>query len=122
MAKTEKNRKPRIDLRVAVQVEEKSRLQQFYSRNLSTGGIFLEVPGTPPKIGSKVKVSFEVPELNKTITADAEVVHHHRFAEMDPKFNEKERFGIGLRFLNLGKENENLIQAYVAGKNLRVTS
>jgi len=115
-----RKRKARIDLVVSVNVEHQSQLQKFFSRNISAGGIFLEVPGDPPAIGTKLKLSFEVPELGRSIQAEAEVVHHHRFSDIDGQMKSVRRFGIGLKFVNLERKDEELIHEYVSGKELSV--
>ncbi len=121
--KTEKESRinPRVDFNVEVRVQLLSRLQQFYSRNLSRGGIFLEVPGRPPAIGSKLRLQFSIPELQRTFLVDAEVVHMHTFQVLDENLRRKvARHGIGLRFMDLKPEDEDLIQKYVTGKDLSV--
>jgi c-di-GMP-binding flagellar brake protein YcgR len=118
----EKRVQPRVDFRVEVRVELESRLQQFYSRNLSPGGIFLEVEGTPPPIGSTLKLSFDVPSLNRSVEVDAEVLHHHRFDDMDGDMHKFKKSGIGLKFTNLKTEDEKLISQFVRGKDLHVRS
>ncbi len=112
----------RTNLRVAVKVEHKSRLQEFYSRNLSSGGIFLEVEKKLPAIGSKLKLKFEVPGLRKAIMAEAEVLHHHSYETMNEKMEAFTRKGMGLRFLNLSEQDEALINEYITGKELHVSS
>lgn len=111
----------RIDFNVEVRVQLMSRLQQFYAKNLSRGGIFLEVPGKPPRIGSKLRLQFGIAELGKTFSVDAEVVHMHTFQALDENLKKKvARHGIGLRFLNLTPEDEETIQKYITGKDLSV--
>lgn len=111
----------RIDFDVEVQVQHLSRLQAFYAKNLSRGGIFLEVPGKPPAIGSKLRLQFAIHELQKTFKVDAEVVHMHTFQVLDESLRKKvAKHGIGLRFLNLGPEDEAMIQKYITGKDLNV--
>ncbi|MFH1262075.1 MAG: PilZ domain-containing protein [Pseudomonadota bacterium] len=112
---------PRADFKIAVKVEHLSRLQQFYSQDLSSGGIFLEVPGKPPEIGAKLRLQFQVPGIKKPIVVDAEVMHQHTFQLIDPSLRKKvARHGIGLRFLNLDPKDAELIQKHVTGKDLSV--
>lgn len=121
MKSQKKRGKPRVNFKVNVSVENQSRLQQFYSRNLSSGGIFLEIPGKPPAIGNRLKLSFEIPGVNQSVTVDAEVIYHHRFETMDEKFKKRvAKHGIGLKFLNLSKEDESVIHQYVTGKAVSV--
>lgn len=105
-----------------MRVKNQSRLQEFYSRNLSSGGIYLEIPNDPPAVGSKLTLTFEIPGLGKSFSADAEVVHQHSFESMDENFTNTARHGVGLRFINLRGEDEKLIQKFITGKDLRVSS
>lgn len=109
-------------MRIAVQAEHQSRLQQFYSRNLSSGGIYVEVEGSLPAIGTKMKLTFEVPKLGRSIQAEAEVLHHHQFQDLDKDLNSTPKHGMGLRFVNLSKSDEALIHKYISGKDLHVRS
>ncbi len=122
MTKTDKRSSARLDLRVAVQVGNQSRLQQFYSRNLSSGGIFIEVAGDLPVIGTKLSLNFDVPGLKQSFQVEAEVLHHHHYETMDDQFRKTERTGIGLRFLNLSPEHKGLIEKYISGKGVIVRS
>jgi uncharacterized protein (TIGR02266 family) len=120
MATPHKQRQPRIDLRVSVQVQQESRLQRYFSKNLSTGGIFLEVEKEAPPIGSKLNLSFDIPGIQHAFRAKAEVVHHHTFDSYDERMRKSTKTGIGLRFLDLTPADEELIQKYVSGKDVRV--
>lgn len=112
---------PRIDFQVAVKVQHLSLLQQFYSKNLSRSGIFLQVPGKPPPIGAKLRLQFSIPDLKKTVTVDAEVIHQHTFQTLDENLRKKvAKHGVGLRFLNLNPEDQELILKYVTGRELSV--
>lgn len=72
-------------------------------------------------IGTELRLQFAVPELKKTFSVTAEVVHMHTFQAMDEKMKKRvARHGIGLRFINLKKEDEELILKYVRGKDLSV--
>jgi uncharacterized protein (TIGR02266 family) len=122
MTTSQKRSHPRIDLRVSVQVEQESRLQKFFSRNLSSGGVFLEVADEPPAIGTHLKLAFDIPGIQRSFRAEAEVVHHHRFETYDDKMKKQTRTGIGLKFLNLTAADQTLIQKYIAGKDVRVRS
>ena len=122
MTTKNKRKNPRADLRVAVSVEQKSRLQQFYSKNLSTGGIYLELEGEAPTMGTKMNLTFEVPGLPKTIRVEAMVVHRLTFDSMDAEMQNQKLSGIGLKFLNLSPTDRKLINEYVTGKGLHVES
>ncbi len=121
MAKQKERSAPRINLRVTVKAEYQSRLQEFYSRNLSAGGIFLEVEQDLPKVGTKLKLKFEVPGLRSPIEVEAEVLHHHSYETMDEKMQPLTRRGIGLHFLNLEDPARQLLDEYVKGRELHVS-
>jgi hypothetical protein len=111
----------RINLKVAVRVQHHSRLQEFYSRNLSSGGIFLELPSRPPPVGTEMTLTFQVPVINRTFTVKGEIMHQHIFETTDATFKRKVlRYGIGLRFVDLTDQDQKLIQEYVSGKDLHV--
>jgi uncharacterized protein (TIGR02266 family) len=120
--KNKSNRLPRVDLRVSVQVEQPSRLQTYYSRNLSSGGIYIELNEPPPPLGTKLKLTFEVPGLGKPIQAEAEVLHHHVYETMSEQMQKVKGYGMGLKFSDLSSKDEKLISQYVAGKGLHVRS
>ncbi len=120
MPKEKRQGEPRIDFRVAVNVQQASRLQQFYSRNLSRGGIFLEIPGDSPPVGATLNLEFQVPDPKTEIQVSAEVVHHHVFDALDDQMRKVQRAGIGLKFLNLNPEDQQLISRFVTGKDLHV--
>lgn len=122
MTKKNLRKNPRADLRIAVQVEQQSRLQQFYSRNLSSGGIFLEFEGDAPSIGSKFNLSFDVPGLTKKITVEAEVIHQHAYESMDAEMRKHKKTGVGFRFLKISPKDQKLISEYITGKGLHVES
>ena len=120
MPKEMRRGQPRADFRVAVRAKLQSRLQQFYSRNLSSGGIFLEIHGDPPPVGSKLKLTFDVPTPKKTIRVDAQVVHHHVFDSLDKQMRNMKCTGIGLKFLNLNSLDQKMIAEFVTGRDVSV--
>jgi len=120
MTKKEVRKSPRVNLRIVVHVEQQSRLQQFFSKNLSSGGIFLEMGKDAPKVGAKLTIAFEVPGLDKKITAQAQVVHRFSIEEMDSEMRQQTKMGIGLKFLNLSETDKKLISEYITGKGLHV--
>lgn len=112
-----------MDFNVAVSVENQSHLQEFYSRNLSSGGIFLEVPGNPPPIGAKVKLRFTISPIERSFSVQAQVIHHHHYKSMNEKLSKTEaHHGIGLEFLDLSAQDQELIESYITGRALHVSS
>jgi len=67
------------------------------ARNISTGGMFIEMPDPLP-IGSCVTVHFRMPDCDGDISARAEVKHHYCFnyaVGADPASSR----GVGVRFV-----------------------
>ena len=67
------------------------------ARNLSAGGMFIEM-SDPLPIGAVVTVNFQIPDSHGVLAVRAEVKHHYSFNYNigdEPAFTR----GIGLRFL-----------------------
>ena len=80
-----------------------------YSKNISVGGLFIyffhEIP-----VGERITVKFEIPNGKSVhiLEAQAEV---RWLKEIDPQ---RERLpGIGIKLINLKKEDEEVIQKYI---------
>ena len=107
----------RIEFTVSVDVQSESLLQKFHARNLSQGGIFLEVPGQPPPVGSHLTLSFDIPGMDKQISVKGKVMYVHRYQSFDGS-KEVSKKGIGIMFENLAEHDQMLIATYVSGKNV----
>ena len=83
----------------------------FYSRNLSTGGIFLET-GLYLDEETKVNIEFTVPGHPKFISVEAEVAWTVP-EDWDPRIHPP---GMGLKFLKISEENKKIIESYIAMK------
>ncbi len=117
--KEDKRLSPRRDINVAVTTQSHSRLQEFYAKNISGGGIFLEMEESPA-MGERFKLAFTIPGKNEPLQVEAEVVRHHPIETMDADFNPKQIQGVGLRFTDLTAEQQQLIEQYVRGRGLSV--
>lgn len=119
MANQSKRAAERRDFKVQVQVQHESQLQKFYSKNISSGGIFLQTEDLIP-IGNELQLSFSIPGRKQPLKVSAKVVRHHKMQGMDDNFNPTNINGIGLSFVNLSSEDQNTIDQYITGKGLAV--
>jgi len=71
------------------------------SKNISAGGIFIETRESVP-IGSKLELRFHLDDGDPIVVALGEVIYIVN------------KMGLGVRFVDLSKENEDRIDAYVA--------
>jgi uncharacterized protein (TIGR02266 family) len=83
----EERQAPRIAERLAVEMEIDGARHEAASRNISTGGMFIET-GLALKVGQRFKLKFSVPAQKDPIAAEAEV----RWVEDG---------GAGVRFIGL---------------------
>jgi uncharacterized protein (TIGR02266 family) len=83
----EERQAPRIEERLSVEIEVEGARHAAASRNISTGGMFVETEQTL-RVGQHIKLHFSVPAQKDPIAADAEV----RWVESG---------GAGVRFVNL---------------------
>ncbi len=90
---------PRAPL--AAQVEDPAGTQIGFSKDLSAGGMFIEVTKSVP-IGSRISLIFHLDDGGEAVKVEGEVLYS------------VVKLGIGVRFLNLAPEYERRIEAYVA--------
>jgi Tfp pilus assembly protein PilZ len=102
-----------------VETAHESRLQKFYSRNISRGGIFLEMHEVIP-VGKELHLIFNIPGRNQPLEVAARVVRHHQMSSMDENFNPTAVQGVGLSFVNLSEEDRHIIEQFITGKGLAI--
>jgi len=102
-------REERIDYVVSIDVEGEDRFFTGFAgqvRNISRGGLFIATQSHPP-IGTKLMVSFTVPGMARSVTANVEVrwVRAKAHGEMAA--------GVGVRFLDLPPEAEAAVNRFI---------
>lgn len=107
----EKRRHLRIPLRV-IRVESKLRGEVFFGHatNLSKTGLYIQTTNPKP-MGYELKIRFELPEGKGKVEATVEVVWKEEFTGR--KGSEP---GMGLKFVELSTESEELIHQFVDEK------
>ncbi len=114
----ENRRQKRIDLNIDVNVAHESKLQKVYSKNLSKGGIYLSADDMIP-VGSKVNLTFFIKELDREFKIRAEVVHHHKYDNFTDEGTMEVSYGMGLRFVEISRDDQNIIDKFIIGKELK---
>ena len=100
---TERRQYPRAPL--ATQVEHAEGTQIGFCKDISAGGMFIEV-GEPVPVGSRIQLLFHLDDDGDAIKAEAEVL----YAVL--------KLGVGVRFLALAARDLRRVEAYVA-KSIR---
>lgn len=75
------------------------------ARNISTGGIMVEV-AQPLPLGTEVRIFFSVPESPARIIARGEVKNHYFLNFADPAGRARAMTGMGVRFTGFESEND----------------
>ena len=74
------------------------------ARNISTGGILLEVD-EPLPLGTRVKIVFSMPDSHATIVAVGEVKNHY-FLNFSDETGPRSLTGMAVRFLEFEEESK----------------
>jgi hypothetical protein len=74
------------------------------ARNISSGGMLIET-SSPMPLGSEVRVRFQIPDSDASITARAEVKNHYAFNFTEEGGRRWAR-GMGVRFLEFVEDCE----------------
>jgi uncharacterized protein (TIGR02266 family) len=107
-------RSPMIVLQVKI---EQGRKTFFgYAKNISCGGMFI-TSVNPPKIGSRFRVTFDLPDGKHTkVQCTCEVIWNRSYAR-----GSHAEPGMGLRFLDLPEEPSAAIDAWVQSENPKLS-
>lgn len=99
---SERRRAARIPVSVPIEIRDKHGFSLHSTSDLSVGGAFFG-RSIPNKVGSVVKVSVQLPG-EAPIQCDGEVVN----------VPDKKSFGMGVRFLNMGTEDQQRLEAFTS--------
>jgi hypothetical protein len=108
---------PRIEKRQALRFDKvfpvviESRdygIQPCIARNVSNGGMFLEIRDPLP-LGSTIRVRFAVPDSAAEVVARAEVKNHYFLNYNDPS-GPRLLSGMAVRFLGFDEDGRELLQ------------
>jgi Tfp pilus assembly protein PilZ len=94
---------PRIPTSLKVSFDSLEKMGSVLMRNLSRGGIFVEID-PPPSIGTKLKLRIQVVDPPREIELDGEVASLH----VGPRFEVNQR-GVGIRFSSLSPGDQSLV-------------
>lgn len=113
----EKRAQKRVFISIDVDVVHESRLSKLYSRNLSKGGIYLKAD-EPLPVGEEVELSFYIKEIDKKINVKAVVVHSHSYETFEDETTLKTHHGMGLKFVDISKEDQEVLDKFIIGKEM----
>jgi type IV pilus assembly protein PilZ len=105
--KPERRANDRVPLRIQIQYQTADQFFQDYIQNLSIGGIFIET-SSPLKVGTRLKVQFCLPEIQKEILADGMVVRKVDVRSKDPRLP-----GMGIQFSDLNSRDKRILDEYI---------
>lgn len=110
LAGAEKRMYPRRTLRTRVTLEDEfgEGFIYFYTTDISLGGLFVESE-IPLKIGTKIFLSFSLPDSDEVIRTTGEVV---RLEKLAPSYSGVS--GMGIRYFELTEPDRQAIEAYTA--------
>lgn len=105
--RTERRAQPRVPLHIKIRYETADRFFQDYMRNLSVGGIFIET-SNPLKVGTRLRVQFCLPKMDREIVTDGVVVRRVELGRMNASSG-----GMGVQFSDLKPEDKISLDTYV---------
>jgi len=109
-AASEKRIFPRKTLRTRVTLEDEfgEGFIYFYTTDISLGGVFIESE-IPLKVGTKIFLSFALPESEHLIRTTGEVV---RLEKLAPSYSGVS--GMGIRYFELAAPDKQAIEQFTA--------
>ena len=103
----EKREQPRARLKIEVTYKTADVFTSDLSINISTGGIFIKTPKSPP-MGTKLDLEFTLPESQKLIKSDGEIVWIQ-----NPSVSSSLPAGMGIKFKRIAPEDLKEITDYI---------
>lgn len=110
VAGSEKRMYPRRTLRTRVTLEDEfgDGFIYFYTTDISLGGLFIESE-IPLRVGTKIFLSFSLPDSDQVIRTTGEVV---RLEKLAPSYSGVS--GMGIRYFDLAQADKEAIETYTA--------
>ncbi len=96
---------PRVPMMVKVRDADTGKEEEYFSKEISCGGLFLETKN-PYKKGKILQVEFQIPGTQEQVRVKAKVVHEALPGDKGP-------VGMGLSFIDMDGHSESSIAAYV---------
>ena len=102
----DRRRAPRVDYKVKVALHTPDNFYVGFTGNISEGGLFI-VTEVPQPIGSRIKVSFKLPDMKQEVQVEGEVrwIREAGASELPP--------GMGIKFLNLPEGAKRAIEKFI---------
>jgi uncharacterized protein (TIGR02266 family) len=100
----ERRRNTRLAVAIPVELRDGRGFSLHSTRDISTGGVFFD-RAIPHPVGAQIELSFTLPGEQRTIRCRGEVVN----------VPDAKSFGMGVRFLDLGRDDKKALEAFVLG-------
>ena len=102
----ERRTNPRVPMVVKVEDLQTGKKAQYYSREVSSGGLFLETNDVY-SVGTPLQLSFEIPGSGHHVDVKSSVVHSQKVIEKG------KNPGMGIRFEDIDSRSKKLLIEYV---------
>jgi hypothetical protein len=118
----EKRREPRLPVRVEAEVRFSSWdvFKLLWTVNISHGGMNLEVVGDQPEVGSNLIVRI-YPPAGDSIDLAGIVKHVSSATKRAVDDKSKQKFQVGVQFVNLDEDRKQAVEKTLAGKGGEIT-
>ena len=94
----------RVSKTLSVSYKDKNSFLKAYTKNISSGGIFVST-GNPLPIGESLSLQLQLPDLEEPLKIECTVAWNNR--------DESKPVGMGLKFNNMSESDRNAFQAYL---------
>jgi uncharacterized protein (TIGR02266 family) len=113
---SEKRVFPRCTLRTKVILEDEfgEGFIYFYTTDVSLGGLFFESE-IPLKQGTKIFLSFSLPDMKKKVRATGQVVRLEKLETIGARVT-----GFGIHFLEISADDQRALEAFCATFSTKV--
>ena len=104
---------PRVKIKWFVEVRTAQSSMEGVTQNVSPSGVFVRCKN-PPRPNEVLDMSIRIPDAERPLTAEAEVVWSNMYGpddEITPR-------GMGVRFLNIENEDQQCIAKAIANRSL----
>ncbi len=110
MGQYEKRKHPRVQAKISVYFKNIEQLNREFVQNISLGGLFIQVDQLL-EANSIVDIELHFPNHSKQFLIQAKVVR--TMVMSDPDHKGKQRYGVGVRFIDPDKSMLDAIQALI---------
>ncbi len=108
MSDANQRTKPRVALKLEIDLHTETNFYTGFAMNISAGGIFVATH-VPAEVGERIPVSFLLPNNPKPIEIIGEVRWNREYNPIYPDTHP----GMGLKFVDISDEEKEIINDYI---------